>query len=643
MPITVNQNLDTNGTAQLSFDDEFNGSSIDFWNATSNQGTWDTGWAWSPYDSVNTTQYGQLHYGQEEAYVNNNYGGWNASQAPWTLDGQGDLQITASHFAPGSIPNTPSGTDYLSGAINSYHSYAQKYGYFEIKATLTDAPGSWPAFWLLAEGGTYPTQPPEIDAFEILGNNGQGLDATKDNFGTWVYDGQNSIHEEHPTDQSDPATIPDAASGSHLYGVDWEPDKITFYFDRQPIGSMPTPSDLTGVSSPPMYLIANLAMGGGWGGQTDGQDTSIKIDYIRAYQATDQNNGYVYTGDASYTAPATGVSHIILQSPSAQDVTGNNLGDVIGRAGSGADPGSAQGHEAILPNGAGTPDATIHGGAGNDTIYIAKGALYDVSGGGGHDTFVMPDIEGWDASTQKATIEDFSTTTDLFNVAARDGAIHLVADPDGVSTDIMEDFNQTTYLQAVIKNVLPTQLTTINNGDAIVGTSYDGGGSSWQTDKPTDTAPAGVTDITLTGSGQTVYGNDQGDTFHSNNTGNHLIGGAGADTFILGRGGDVATGNGGADTFTYNEVPWAPGAITDFNGGEGDRIDLQGLLGTMTNYQPGSDPFANGFLQYVTDSSGNVVLQANYQVSGNDGWWTVATLDNVTNPSTLSYHDGWIT
>jgi Ca2+-binding RTX toxin-like protein len=141
-------------------------------------------------------------------------------------------------------------------------------------------------------------------------------------------------------------------------------------------------------------------------------------------------------------------------------------------------------------------------------------------------------------------------------------------------------------------------------------------------------APTGVTSITLSGSAQTVTGNDAGDSFIvSNNSANHIYGGAGNDTFILGRGGDVATGGGGADRYVFNETPWAAGHITDFDPGH-DLIDLSGLL-ARSGYS-GADPIHAGYIKLTADAAGQAQIWSNLGPIANAGWWLVTTLDGVS-------------
>lgn len=75
------------------------------------------------------------------------------------------------------------------------------------------------------------------------------------------------------------------SAGFHTYGVDWEPDHITFYLDGAAVGTV---TDPTLIPHQPMYPIMNLAVGGTWGGPPDARTqfpATMDVDYIRVWQA----------------------------------------------------------------------------------------------------------------------------------------------------------------------------------------------------------------------------------------------------------------------------------------------------------------------------------------------------------------------
>ena len=259
------------GTAHVTFDDEFN--SLSLWNGSS--GTWSTTfWYLDPASSNGNTLDGN---GEQEWYINSNYGP-TSSVKPWT-NANGILTLTA---APASADISPliNGYGYTSGEVNSYHSFSQTYGYFEMRAQLPSGQGFWPAFWLMPEGGAWP---PELDVMEVLGS-----DTTR------LYNTVHSLQTGSHTVAGDGGvTVADMSSGYHTYGVDWEPDYITWYFDGQAVYQTATPGDM----HQPMYMIANLAAGGYWPGSvTPGSVGQMNVDYIRAYAPG---------GDGSAAAPVT--------------------------------------------------------------------------------------------------------------------------------------------------------------------------------------------------------------------------------------------------------------------------------------------------------------------------------------------------
>ena len=184
--------------------------------------------------------------------------------------GSGALRITAAPTA-----NLPNGLTYSSGVITTETSDVQTYGFFEIRAQVPAGAGFWPAFWMLRADRTGPS---ELDVMEILGNAPGTVHA--------------SIHSQTAAaNLSDSYATQDLSLGYHTYALSWRPDSLTFYLDGTAIASVATPADMNS----PMYMIANLAVGGvgSWAGPTDGTSSAVlAIDSIKAYQFADLAGPY---------------------------------------------------------------------------------------------------------------------------------------------------------------------------------------------------------------------------------------------------------------------------------------------------------------------------------------------------------------
>jgi len=233
----------------LTYDDEFNA------------------FKWSPDGSTGykTTFY----FGGRELYSNGDleyYSDPSVGVNPFSL-ANGALNITAS---PGTNPdNQP----YNSGMITTEGSFSQTYGYFEARVEVAQGPGMWSGFWMLPADKSWP---PEIDMLEAFGApnpNGDGGQGK-------TYHGMISANRSESGGSWAPVSG-DIYASYHTYGVDWEPDHLTYYIDGQQVfqvGQLPTPATM----NKPMYLLLDLAVGG-WPGNPAGETSVMSIDYVRAY------------------------------------------------------------------------------------------------------------------------------------------------------------------------------------------------------------------------------------------------------------------------------------------------------------------------------------------------------------------------
>jgi beta-glucanase (GH16 family) len=240
---------------RLSFSDEFD--TLSLWDGES--GTWDSNFWWGQPNGSTLTGNGERQW-----YIDHDYGP-TSSVNPFSID-DGVLTITAAR-APEAIRPEINNYEYTSGLITTYESFSQTYGYFEMRADMPDNHGTWPAFWLLPADGSWP---PEIDVVEMRGQNPE------------------TIHvSAHSNETGSQTTVSSAVNvsdteGFHTYGVLWTEEELVWYFDDVEVFRTDTPDDM----HKPMYMLANLAVGGVAGEPADGLDTpaEMQIDYIRAYE-----------------------------------------------------------------------------------------------------------------------------------------------------------------------------------------------------------------------------------------------------------------------------------------------------------------------------------------------------------------------
>jgi beta-glucanase (GH16 family) len=348
-------------TITQTFDDEF-----DYFQ------TWDGLAGWDPFGGPQWANAGRLldpsgtepFNNELEWYVNPTYvppEGQQPLPDPFSVS-NGVLSITAAPTNP-PIANYYDAFNVSSGIITSNQSLSQLYGYFEMRAQIPAGDGLFPAFWLLPADGSHG----EIDIMEILGKDPTTLYTTAHSFAT----GQD-------VESAGITKIPDASQGFHTYGVDWEPDYITWYFDGQEVFQAATPSDL----NKPMYMIANLAVGdaGSFPGPPDASTpfpASFKIDYIRAYSARPSGDVSFLASSGNHTYDGTGTSDTL----SYQNATGSVTLDI------------ANGTTAVGGNGFGGTD-TFTGidnfeGSSHDDTFMIGGGNHTIVGSGGTDTVVF--------------------------------------------------------------------------------------------------------------------------------------------------------------------------------------------------------------------------------------------------------------
>jgi beta-glucanase (GH16 family) len=239
--------------ARLVFRDEFSGNSLDL-----------TRWR---YDIARNQQ------------------GWFNHEKQYYSAGQnlrvrnGALTIEARHESSKRYADS-GGQNYTSAKIVSKAAWT--YGYYEIRAKLPCAPGTWPAIWMLPKVISKWPDEGEIDIMEQVGAEPNLIYST---LHTKAY------NHTIGTQRSAQRLVPTSCTRFHVYQLDWRPDSITIGVDgRGILRHSRKPSDGTAEwpFNQPFDLILNLAIGGDWASQKGIADSAfpqrLQIDYVRVWQ-----------------------------------------------------------------------------------------------------------------------------------------------------------------------------------------------------------------------------------------------------------------------------------------------------------------------------------------------------------------------
>jgi beta-glucanase (GH16 family) len=228
----------------------------------------------------------------------------------------------ADSSAPGGsvsalhIDTIYNGKTYTSGFVDTSHAFSQAYGLFEIRAKLPQGAGLWPAIWLMPENAPGQSSPAyggwpgsgEIDIMESGAAGTTNRVQGSVHSGTWA-DPVSATAVYHPYGSA----VPFSTSDWHTYGLEWEPDSISFFVDDQVyetltptsitkyINGIPSTTTQTSWVSPagapagdtmapfdqPFYLIMNMAVGGEYAGTPNLAENTpydMDVNYVRFYQ-----------------------------------------------------------------------------------------------------------------------------------------------------------------------------------------------------------------------------------------------------------------------------------------------------------------------------------------------------------------------
>ncbi|MFI6647678.1 ricin-type beta-trefoil lectin domain protein [Streptomyces sp. NPDC050529] len=266
-PATATPMTDTAAAAAVTtFSDEFDGSAGSAVNGSK--------WQIETGDNVNN---------HERQY-------YTAGNSNAALDGQGHLVITARKENPNNYQCWYGSCQYTSARLNTSGKFTQTYGHVEARMKIPRGQGMWPAFWMLGDdiGQVGWPNSGEIDIMENVGFEPSTVHGTLHGPG---YSGSAGIGAGY--------TLPNGqafADAFHTFAIDWAPDSVTWSVDGN-VYQHRTPADTGGNTwafNKPFFLILNLAVGGYWPGDPDGNTTfpqQLVVDHVRVTTSDTQQPG----------------------------------------------------------------------------------------------------------------------------------------------------------------------------------------------------------------------------------------------------------------------------------------------------------------------------------------------------------------
>jgi beta-glucanase (GH16 family) len=164
---------------------------------------------------------------------------------------------------------------YTSTSMTTSGKRSFQYGRFEMCGQIDTRQGSWPAFWILGNGLSWPASG-EVDIMEYYAN-GVRSNICKPSGGNCDWSGSvsQSLSSLGGTTWS---------NKFHLWAMEWDLQKINLYLDDKLVYGY-TITSASPYTGNPFYILVNLAIGANGG---DPSSTTFPItylvDYVRVYQ-----------------------------------------------------------------------------------------------------------------------------------------------------------------------------------------------------------------------------------------------------------------------------------------------------------------------------------------------------------------------
>lgn len=208
--------------------------------------------------------------------------GFGNDEKQYYSDRPGNVSLEDGKLVITALADSFNTRVYSSAKLVTKDKASWQYGRVEVRAKIPAGRGNWPAIWMLPQKNKYGGWPRsgEIDIMEHVGYD-QGV--------LWGTVHTQSFNHIKGTQKGDSTLVKDISEAFHVYAIEWREERIDWYLDNMKYHSFEN-TDNGSDDWPfdhPFYLIFNIAIGGGWGGQqgiaNDIFPNRMEIDYVRIY------------------------------------------------------------------------------------------------------------------------------------------------------------------------------------------------------------------------------------------------------------------------------------------------------------------------------------------------------------------------
>ena len=173
---------------------------------------------------------------------------------------------------------------YSSGAIHTKDKFSVREGKIEMRATMPEGVGTWPAFWTWPEGYSQASNIPakeEIDVFEIYGDNLQRVTGT-----AHALKADNTYASFIGSDLKIKKN--EDLTRFNTYAVEWDEKEIKWLFNGRVykrLSMKKVGRSSENIFKLPHFLMINVALQDKTGEDGDVKfPTEMKVDYVRVYK-----------------------------------------------------------------------------------------------------------------------------------------------------------------------------------------------------------------------------------------------------------------------------------------------------------------------------------------------------------------------